>query len=127
MDPAPLRLTCAIIAFTSSCGGALARDTFELHYKWDGTPPCAQVGISPEFVVLNAPFTTNKLSFALTGVTGRSFGGATVNHPRDGIIESGAVAHRGPCQASSYLWTVEALDQHGNVVGTARKTMHFPN
>jgi hypothetical protein len=109
-----------------SCGPAHA---FDASFSWAGIPRCST--LSPAFTIRGAPAGTAKLRFLMTDNDAPDFphGGSTVVYDGRGRVPQGAISYTGPCPPGvthKYVWTVEALDASGKVLGATRASGLFP-
>lgn len=125
-----LRLTPFLLAIFGSClwvGGAQA---FSAAFSWSDIGPCG--GTSPAFTIRAAPKGTTSLRFGMQDYDAPNFrhGGSTVAFDGKGGVARGAISYVGPCpppgQQHRYIWTVEALDASGKLLGTTSAEGRFP-
>jgi hypothetical protein len=117
----------AVLAVLVLPGGA---EAFEASYSWAGIPACDKV--SPAFKLSAVPDGTKRLRMYMTDLDAPMFhhGGSVLPFYGDDAVKKGAVSYVGPCppagQRHRYTWTIEALDEDGNVLGRANETQTFP-
>jgi len=99
-------------------------------FTWKGIGACG--GTSPAFTVRAVPKGTASLRFAMRDLDAPSFrhGGSTVAYDGKGRVAQGAISYVGPCpptgQTHRYVWTIEALDAAGSVLGQPEAQGSFP-
>lgn len=99
-------------------------------FSWKNTSACSST--SPAFTVRGAPKGTASLRFNMRDLDAPNFrhGGSTVAYDGKGRVAQGAITYVGPCpptgQTHRYVWTVEALDGAGSVLGQTEAQGSFP-
>jgi phosphatidylethanolamine-binding protein (PEBP) family uncharacterized protein len=98
---------------------------FEGHHKCSAS--------SPKITVSNIPPGTKKLSVTLVDqdVPTWNHGGGTISNDGSGVIPEGALkaGYNGPCPPSgshTYVFSVNAIDGEGVIVGQGEKAQVFP-
>ncbi|HEV7259465.1 MAG TPA: phospholipid-binding protein [Bosea sp. (in: a-proteobacteria)] len=103
---------------------------FSASFTWSGIGACG--GTSPAFTIRSAPKGTASLRFAMRDYDAPNFrhGGSTVGYDGKGRVAQGAISYVGPCpppgQTHRYIWTIEAVDGSGKVLGQAEAEGRFP-
>jgi len=106
--------------------GAFAMDA---SFSWAGIAPCGK--ISPAFSLKDVPSATRRLRLMMHDNDAPHFhhGGSTVDYEGP-LVPPGAVTYIGPCppegETHHYVWTIEALDAHGNVLAKTTAAGDFP-
>jgi hypothetical protein len=101
-----------------------------LSFSWSDYQACSSA--SPAFTIFGAPSGTTKLAFRMVDKNVPSFkhGGGTIVYDGSHKISAGAFEYIGPCPPDGehhrYEWTVQALDEAGNILATATATRAFP-
>lgn len=99
-------------------------------FSWAGIGACSST--SPAFKLSGAPKGTAQLRFAMRDYHAPNFnhGGSTVAYSGKGPVAQGAISYVGPCPPAGekhrYIWTIEALDASGNVLGSTTAEGMFP-
>ncbi len=115
------------LALAGTSQSALA---FSASFTWAGIGPCGST--SPAFAIRAAPKGTASLRFAMRDHDAPSFnhGGGTVAYDGRGRVPQGAIRYVGPCppggQVHRYIWSIEALDATGKVLGRTQAEGRFP-
>jgi phosphatidylethanolamine-binding protein (PEBP) family uncharacterized protein len=103
---------------------------FTAGFSWSGIKPCGRV--SPAFIIIDAPKDTQTLRFLMTDRDAPNFqhGGGAAAYDGGGTVPQGAINYIGPCpppgSVHRYVWTIEALDKGGRVIGRATAEGRFP-
>lgn len=122
--------TATVAAAVLGLGIPASAFAFSASFSWKGIGACG--GISPAFVVRNAPKGTERLRFAMRDYDAPNFrhGGSTVAYDGKGRVAQGAISYVGPCpptgQRHRYIWTIEALDKSGAVLVQTEAQGSFP-
>jgi phosphatidylethanolamine-binding protein (PEBP) family uncharacterized protein len=119
-----------LLAVGVSAAPAWPVDALTVHFSWKGIKACENV--SPAFSIRGAPKATTALRFLMHDNDAPAFhhGGSTIPYDGSGTVPEGAITYVGPCpppgQRHHYIWTVEALDAAGHVLGRANALGLFP-
>ena len=103
---------------------------FSATFSWTGIPACASV--SPAFALAGLPKGTAALAFVMHDRQAPDFehGGSTVPYAGGGRVPQSAITYTGPCpppgERHRYVWTIEARDGAGNVLGRVASSGMFP-
>lgn len=109
---------------------AAPASAFSASYSWAGIAACDKV--SPDFKLSAVPPETKRLRMFMTDLDAPKFhhGGGVMPYYGGDEIKKGAIDYIGPCppagQHHRYTWMIEALDEDGNVIGSANETQTFP-
>jgi phosphatidylethanolamine-binding protein (PEBP) family uncharacterized protein len=122
-----------IVAVLMLIGGGLLHaqsSKFAVDFSWEGTASCFDPK-SPPFSLSGVPADTRTLKFSMKDLDAPNYphGGGTVPYTNQNHIGRGAFAYQGPCPTQgqhSYQWTVEAQDENGKMLATARAMKKFP-
>lgn len=103
----------------------------EVDFSWNAEHRCSSK--SPEIRVAGIPAGTKSLKVTLVDldVPFWNHGGGTVENDGSGVIpaESLKSGYNGPCPPSGshrYEFTVNAVDEQGQVIGAGKKMKKFP-
>jgi phosphatidylethanolamine-binding protein (PEBP) family uncharacterized protein len=123
----PRLLALAAVAVLISTLGASA---FSARFSWLGIKGCGK--ISPAFTIYDAPKGTGRLRFMMSdkdATPGFQHGGSAVPYDGGGLVPQGAIDYLGPCPPFGaihrYVWTVEALDNNGEILATTAAEAPF--
>ena len=127
-----MKKNCAIfvLALCGTCVANAPAHAFSAAFSWAGISPCGST--SPAFTISGAPKETAGLRFEMRDYNAVDFrhGGSVVPYNGKGQVARGAISYIGPCppggQAHRYVWTIEALDSSGKILGTAKAEGKFP-
>jgi len=129
-----LILISVCIFALSGCVGAKVSPnavTLGVNFTFEKEHKCSS--ISPEITVTNIPAATKKLKVSLrdNDVPTWDHGGGTVAYDGSGVIPAGALkgGYNGPCPpggSHNYVFTVQAMDAEGVIVGSGNKSQMFP-
>jgi phosphatidylethanolamine-binding protein (PEBP) family uncharacterized protein len=103
---------------------------FSVRFSWSGIRACGRT--SPAFTIHDAPKGTERLRFVMSDKDAPNFqhGGNTITYNGSGRVPEGAIDYIGPCPPAGtihrYVWTIEALDKSGKIVGRATAEGRFP-
>ncbi|MHB8886527.1 MAG: YbhB/YbcL family Raf kinase inhibitor-like protein [Methylovirgula sp.] len=112
-----------------ACLASHAALALQASFSWQGIAACQRV--SPAFSVNDVPPGTKRLRFTLHDEQAPRFrhGGSSVAYS-GAKIPQGAIHYIGPCpppgQTHHYVWTIEALDANGHVLGKTTASAGFP-
>jgi phosphatidylethanolamine-binding protein (PEBP) family uncharacterized protein len=103
---------------------------FGASFSWSGIEACGRT--SPAFTIHDAPKETESLRFVMNDKDAPGFkhGGSTIPYNSSGRVPEGAIDYIGPCPPAGtvhrYVWTIEAIDKSGKVIGRAATEGRFP-
>jgi phosphatidylethanolamine-binding protein (PEBP) family uncharacterized protein len=125
----PMRSMAVLVLAIAPSLASQAALAMSASFSWQGIAPCKK--ISPAFTIKDAPAGTKRLSFVMHDEQAPYFphGGSTVDF-RGATVPQGAIHYTGPCppegQTHHYVWTIEALDAKGHVLGKTSAAADFP-
>ena len=125
--PLPLFAATVAVAMVAVPGSASA---FTASYSWAGIPACGK--ISPAIKLSDVPAGTKRLRMFMTDLDAPMFhhGGSVLPYYGGDEVKQAAIDYIGPCppdgQHHRYTWTIEALDDNGDVIDSANVTQTFP-
>lgn len=107
----------------------LAAASLQVDFSWAGTTACSSQ--PPAFKIGGIPQGTEKLRFTMKDqdVPNYNHGGGVVTYSGSPDIPAGAFSYKGPCPPSgshTYLWTVQALNAGGEIIGEGYASKAFP-
>ena len=109
----------------------MAEEVIQVDFTWKEEHRCSSK--SPEIHVNGVPEGTKlfKVKLVDLDVPFWSHGGGTYNNDSTGVIAEGALTngYNGPCPPGGshrYEFTVEAIDEDGNIIGAGKKMKMFP-
>ena len=123
------RIALLLLFAVPACLGSHDASALQASFSWHGIAACERV--SPGFSVKDAPPGTKRLRFTLHDEQAPHFhhGGSSVAYSGQKIPQ-GAIHYIGPCPPSGrthhYVWTIEALDGKGHVLGKTSAGASFP-
>ncbi len=124
-----MRLALISAALGCELGVPSAGHAMSLAVDWTGTAQCFD-SESPVMRLSGVPKGTKQLRFRMSDLDAPHFehGGGTVPYAGRPQLAKGSFQYRGPCPPGQhrYQWYVEALDESGRAIDTARTIAPFP-
>lgn len=124
------RVTLAVLALVAaSVLSTTAASAMSISFSWAGTRRCS--GTPPAFNLSAVPKGTTKLAFKMIDRDKPDYphGGGTITYTGNGNIPAGSFSYTGPCPPAgavhTYEWTVQATDDSGKILATARAAQPF--